>query len=195
LALRVERNLMALRLLPEVFDYTLRRLARRIACVQAAAVLVSNNQGPRSGRVRASELFGHWPEYRHDLVRALDCLSDDELQFVPREGLWSLGQVACHVAAAEEGWLRLVRGERLRDFPSFEAVDFPTVAAVKALLARVHEATVAMLDELDGHEVTTPWRSRHTVGWIIWHVLEHEIHHRGEIYLMIGLLGREAPDI
>jgi len=33
------------------------------------------------------------------------------------------------------------------------------------------------------------------LGWVAWHVLEHEIHHRGEIYLMLGLLGMEAPDV
>jgi len=26
-------------------------------------------------------------------------------------------------------------------------------------------------------------------------VLEHEIHHRGEIFLMLGLMDMEAPDI
>ena len=26
-------------------------------------------------------------------------------------------------------------------------------------------------------------------------VQEHEVHHRGEIYLMLGLMGMEAPDV
>jgi len=33
------------------------------------------------------------------------------------------------------------------------------------------------------------------LGWIIWHVLEHEIHHRGELSLILGLLGREGLDV
>jgi uncharacterized damage-inducible protein DinB len=26
-------------------------------------------------------------------------------------------------------------------------------------------------------------------------VQQHEVHHRGEIYLMLGLMGMEAPDV
>ena len=31
--------------------------------------------------------------------------------------------------------------------------------------------------------------------WIIWHTLENGLHHRGEIYLMLGLMGMSASDI
>jgi uncharacterized damage-inducible protein DinB len=41
----------------------------------------------------------------------------------------------------------------------------------------------------------TPWDEDLPLRWIIWHVLEHEISHRGEIYLMLGLMGMEAPDV
>ncbi|MBE0697809.1 MAG: hypothetical protein IH586_12880 [Anaerolineaceae bacterium] len=34
-----------------------------------------------------------------------------------------------------------------------------------------------------------------TLGVIFMHVLEHEIHHRGEVILMLGLLGIEVPDV
>jgi uncharacterized damage-inducible protein DinB len=40
-----------------------------------------------------------------------------------------------------------------------------------------------------------PWGAEVTLRWVIWHVLEHEIHHRGEIYLMLGMMGLEAPDV
>jgi uncharacterized damage-inducible protein DinB len=29
---------------------------------------------------------------------------------------------------------------------------------------------------------------------MLWHVVEHEIHHRGELSLILGLLGREGLD-
>ena len=148
--------------------------------------------------MRAIELFDHWDEVRRDLLRAVDYLSDDELRFVPREGLWSLGQVICHVAGSEDGWLGWARGEASEGV-EYRATDYPTIGDVKGLLAGVHERTLATLRELDtadfSREVVTPWGERCTLGWVIWHVLEHEIHHRGEIYLMIGLLGREAPEI
>jgi hypothetical protein len=41
--------------------------------------------------MNAKELFGHWAEVRDGLLRALGKLTDEQLGFVPREGLWSLG--------------------------------------------------------------------------------------------------------
>jgi uncharacterized damage-inducible protein DinB len=143
-------------------------------------------------------MLGHWAEVRADPLRAVDSLADEDLCFVPREGLWSLDQVLCHIAGAERGWFRVIRGEEPGRF-GVDASGYPTVEAVKGLLADIHEQTLATLGDLDvadlSREVATPWGSRVTIGWIIWHVLEHEIHHRGEVFLMIGLLGREAPDI
>jgi uncharacterized damage-inducible protein DinB len=43
--------------------------------------------------------------------------------------------------------------------------------------------------------VTVPWEAELSLRWIIWHVPEHEIHHRGEICLMLGLMGLDAPDL
>lgn len=56
--------------------------------------------------MRVFEMFDHWAEVRRDLLRALDVFSDEQLGFVPREGLRSLGQVARHIARAEDGWFR-----------------------------------------------------------------------------------------
>ena len=36
---------------------------------------------------------------------------------------------------------------------------------------------------------------QYTPAWIFWHVLEHEIHHRGELSLITGILGREGLDV
>ena len=41
----------------------------------------------------------------------------------------------------------------------------------------------------------TPEGEPYTLSWIIWHVLEHEIHHRGELSLVLGLLGRDGLDV
>jgi uncharacterized damage-inducible protein DinB len=149
--------------------------------------------------MKAAELFSHWEAVRRDLLRALDLLADEQLTFVPREGLWSLGRVARHIAGAEEGWFRYVVSRELADWPQFRDEDYATVASIKALLAEVHGRTETYLTTLDiadlDSAVPTPWGEKVTLRWIIWHVLEHEIHHRGELSLILGLLGREGLDV
>ena len=63
--------------------------------------------------MNAAELFSHWQTVRHGLEQALDGLTEEQLAFVPREGLWSLGTVACHIANAEDGWFRYVAAREL----------------------------------------------------------------------------------
>jgi uncharacterized damage-inducible protein DinB len=58
--------------------------------------------------MNAAEQFGHWETVRRGLYEALDKLTEEQLAFVPGEGLRSLGKVACHIAEAEEGWFRYV---------------------------------------------------------------------------------------
>ena len=149
--------------------------------------------------MNAAELFNHWTPVRRDLLRALELLDDEQLAFVPREGLWSLGTVARHIAGAEEGWFRYVVSRELDAWPEFGDEDYATVASIMALLTEVHDRTEAYLSTVDESDleraIPTPWDEDLPLRWIIWHVLEHEIHHRGEIYLMLGLMGMEAPDV
>jgi uncharacterized damage-inducible protein DinB len=51
------------------------------------------------------------------------------------------------------------------------------------------------MDERElGRRIELPWGGHTSLGWVVWHVLEHEIHHRGELSLILGLLGREGLD-
>jgi uncharacterized damage-inducible protein DinB len=148
----------------------------------------------------ATTLFSHWKDVRAGLVLALDKLTDAQLDFVPRAGLWSLRETVCHIAGAEEGWLRHYV-TNAPDWAAFgyAASNYPTVAALKALLAEVHARTEAQFaDDADARLtrlVALPWGPQVSLEWAVWHVLEHEIHHRGEVYLMLGLMGMEAPDV
>jgi uncharacterized damage-inducible protein DinB len=149
--------------------------------------------------MNANGLFAHWDVVRRGLLRALDRLTDEQLDFVPHEGLWSLGTVARHIAGAEEGWFRYVVARERDGWPDYSSEDYPTVESIKGLLADVRARTVAYLEMVDVSDVDrmieTPWGEKLSIRQVIWHVLEHEIHHRGEIYLMLGLLGMEAPEV
>jgi uncharacterized damage-inducible protein DinB len=152
--------------------------------------------------MNAKELFFHWDEVRSGLLRAVDLLTDAQLDFTPRPELRTVRQVLVHIAEAEEGWFRYVVEQKTKswDEAKIKKASYPTVASLKRLLTDVHDRTDALLktlpvEELDGLR-QNPWGgSPVSVRWIIWHVLEHEIHHRGELFLMLGLMGMQGPDI
>jgi uncharacterized damage-inducible protein DinB len=145
-----------------------------------------------------SETLQRWEQVRAGLLSALDLLNDAQLDFTPRAGLWSLRETVMHIAGTEEGWLRCYTANRWHE-NQFEASNYPTVASLKVLLADVHAVTAAQFaqdpDALFGQVCQLPWGRETTMDWAVWHVLEHEIHHRGEVYLMLGLMGMDAPDV
>jgi uncharacterized damage-inducible protein DinB len=153
----------------------------------------------KGGNMVTIEVINHWRNVRAGLYAALDKLNDAQLAFVPREGLWSLGTVVCHLAGAEDGWFRYALRRELPDWPDYPAASYPTIAALKALLSETHGRTEGYLaaaseEELD-RNIVLPWGGQICLREAAWHVLEHEIHHRGEVFLMLGLQGMEAPDI
>ena len=67
------------------------------------------------------------------------------------------------------------------------------------MLEQARQRTATLLEQLDEGDLSCEYETqkgeRFTLGWIIWHVLEHEIHHRGELSMALGLLGREGLDV
>ncbi len=55
------------------------------------------------------------------------------------------------------------------------------------------ESYLRTLNDADlDREIVTPWDQKYTLADMLWHLLEHEIHHRAELSLMLGLLGHEG---
>lgn len=147
-----------------------------------------------------SQLFAHWQQVRRGLIETANKFTDADLAFVPFEGSWSVGQILCHIADAEAGWFQYVIHREYEKWPDqFTLGNYPTLAAIQQAWTEVHARTESYLNTLTLEDldriILTPWGSQFSLNWIIWHVLEHEIHHRGELSLILGMLGREGIDI
>jgi uncharacterized damage-inducible protein DinB len=146
------------------------------------------------------ETFIHWDQVHADTLDTVDKFSEKDLKFLPFRKSWSAGQIMLHIANAEEGWFRHVVTHELADWPAeYDPAAFNTPGKIKAHLDTVHELTCRYLEsvDVDGLEktVTAPWGAELSLRWITWHVIEHEIHHRGELSLILGMLGREGLDV
>lgn len=69
---------------------------------------------------------------------------------------------------------------------------------MKKLLDDVHSTTAIFLCSLDdvdlGQAIDTPWGARYPLYDMRTHLIEHEIHHRAELSLILGMLGRVGFD-
>lgn len=146
------------------------------------------------------ELFSHWSQIRRDLFATIDKFEEVDLHFIADNTEWPAGRIMLHIGDAEQGWIQYVVMKELDAWPEINLDDYPDKTAIKAKLTDIHESTKAYLSTLSLDEleqiIKLPWsESKLSLGWIIWHVLEHEIHHRGELSLILGLLGREGLDV
>ena len=149
--------------------------------------------------MKPSDMLSHWKLVRADLYTIIDMFSQDELSFTPFEGSWSVGKIMLHIADCENYWLHgLDRGE-IEPGTYYDLADHPTTTTIKKSLEKTWKKTAAFLENLDENDLdqvyTTPHNESFSLRWIIWHVLEHEIHHRGELSLVLGLLGRGGLDV
>ena len=149
--------------------------------------------------MKLNELFSHWNQVHTGTLAVIEKFNDDELSYIAYDGAMPVGRIALHIADAEEGWFRLGITRERQDWPSdYTLENYPSKEAIKTLLSEVHAKTMAYLGSLSSAdldaEIETSWGTFST-KFIIWHVIEHEIHHRGELSLILGTFGREGLDV
>jgi uncharacterized damage-inducible protein DinB len=143
------------------------------------------------------DLFSHWDGVRDGLLATIEAFEESELDCVAFEGDRKAGNIMLHIADAEDGWLRYAVTQEIEEWPdTYNLENYPDKQSIINLLTEVHARTseyIANLNEPDlERRITAPWGDEFSLLWIIWHIIEHEIHHRGELSLILGLLGREG---
>ena len=131
--------------------------------------------------------------------RVAACIPDDQIEWTYRPGAFTLGDLVRHIAVAE----REIWAETLHDRPMRYTTHGRELAdgkdAILALLDRFHAESLdqfrALTPEMLESKCTTPAGSAMTRWKWLSLMPEHEIHHRGQIYTMLGVLGVAVPSL
>jgi len=150
-------------------------------------------------RMMAETLAAYWSRVREGLYTTLDLLKDEELDLMVYPDGRTPRQIALHLAQEELGEFAFGITRALPEFPpDYDPAAYPDLESVKALLAAVHEPVVEFLSNASDEDllktILTPWGAEFRQVEMLLHILEHEIHHRGELSLALGLLGRPGLD-
>jgi len=144
-------------------------------------------------------ILQQWERVRQGTLVTLGLFQEDELGFSPAPGLRSIREIALHIAHEEAIEILHGAARTLADLPqAYSAGDYPTAASVRALLEGVHARSLEYLGELDGAALHRPIElasgEMSNPLNVILHLIEHEVHHRGELSLALGILGRNGFD-
>jgi uncharacterized damage-inducible protein DinB len=83
---------------------------------------------------------------------------------------------------------------RIRTFPDLDAALLEDRALVSGFLGNLTEADLSRVLEYDDHDEGKPWfRARVRLRDLLWHLVEEEIQHRGEMNALLWQLDREPP--
>jgi uncharacterized damage-inducible protein DinB len=142
-------------------------------------------------------IISHWQAVRAGLVDTIGKFHDEELEYKPFTASWSVREIMLHIAQEENGEFNYGITRKLQEFPSgYDEQNYATKASVESLMASVHSGNIEYLKGLDedalGRVIDTPWGASYRLIEMIDHLIEHEVHHRAELSLILGMLGREG---
>lgn len=148
-----------------------------------------------------------WQTYQRELSKALAPLSPEQLALRAAPHLRSIGELARHIIAARAGWYHDVLHEGDDAFNALSYWNSPgspirsaseivnglalTWQVMQEALARYTPTDLQVVFEYELNGQT----HMYTRGWVVWHVIEHDLHHGGEIGYSLGMHGLQAPDI
>lgn len=154
-------------------------------------------------------LFDGWEAYQESLMGALGPLTPEQLDYRTAPQLRSVGENCRHMIGARARWciyVLAIRDAPLPDLARWDASDMP--ARTPAELAEGLRVSWRLLRDVilswsaDDLAVTMPNVDREpgepeafTRQWVIWHLIEHDLHHGGEISQILGAHGLTGINI
>ncbi len=141
------------------------------------------------------DIAPRWGQLNDTVIALVDHVPDDKMDWSPREDLWNFRTILSHISSTRDNWLTPQGVDREAVLATVKTKDDvkerlrQSWKLVEAFLSdqryldRVYEGTRAGVDySFSGH-------------WIAFHVLEHDIHHRSDIFHYLALLGIEHPEV
>lgn len=156
-----------------------------------------------ASEVLVSTIYDGWQMYQKALIEALAPLSEEQLELSVTPDLRSVQDIARHIVGARARWFYLLMGEGGEAFEKmgrWDARGARTRSAQELVqgLERTWEGMQEAIGRWTDEEWAQTWPGEDdepetlTRQWVIWHLIEHDVHHGGEISLTLGAHGVRA---
>lgn len=157
--------------------------------------------------VSLSQLYAGWTTYNAQLLNAVRPLSPDQLTLRAAPQLRTVAQLVGHIIGVREGWFHVDMSEGGSDYTPFLEWGYKEDGSydVPTLLRGLETTWQLISDCLARWTVADLFYTFHTTEdgveqsftrqWVIWHVLEHDINHGGELSLTLGMHGLHGLDL
>jgi uncharacterized damage-inducible protein DinB len=141
----------------------------------------------------------YWKSVRGRTKRVISVIPPEKIEWTYAPGKFTFGDLIRHLATIERDmYAETVQGKRSR-YQGCGRDLADGYGEVVAFMDRLDDESVAIFSRLSDEELTakctTPAGTRITVWKWLRAMVEHEAHHRGQIYMMLAMLGVETPPL
>ena len=131
--------------------------------------------------------------------RIVRAIPPDQLEWTYRPGKFTLGDIVRHLAALERHmFARTPAGSRANILGTAKSLP-QAMSRCSPTSTAMHQETVDILRSLPDARLEetceTPGGARLRVWKWLRAMIEHEVHHRGQIYLYLGMLDIDTPPL
>jgi len=145
------------------------------------------------------EFLKHFERVRERTRRVAACIPSDQVEWTYKPGAFTLGDLVRHIGVTE----RFIWAETAHNRPSCYVTHGRELAdgrdAVLAFLDRMHAESMvqfrALTPDMLAAKCLTPGDAKLTTWKWLRMMPEHEIHHRGQLYTMLGMLNVPTPPL
>lgn len=157
-----------------------------------------NTRG-RASPPELGDILGQYASIRRRTRALADCVPEDRLEFESAPARFTPGDILRHIGAAE----RWMWGENVRQRPSRYPGHGPELAAgrdaVLAYLDGMQDETATIIAGLAPADLELRCTTVGGADIAVWKwirlMFEHQIHHRGQLYEILGQLGVDTPPL
>ena len=151
------------------------------------------------------DVTAQWGRLNDSIVTLVDYVPDDKLDWSPRLELWNFRGILLHTIVVRDNWLGSLRRDGATSLDEPEAIgSFIRSTRSKADIQRELRRSWDRLGRFlsDPRKLDAVYERRrddqdysYSGHWIAFHLLEHDIHHRADIFHYLALLSIEHPDV
>jgi uncharacterized damage-inducible protein DinB len=141
----------------------------------------------------------YWENIRNRTMRVIQSIPPEKLEWTYAEGKFTLGDIVRHLATIERYMYAENAQGRPSRYPGHERALADGFDEVIGYIEKLHRESVDIFARLTGEDLQrkcmTPGGAELPTWKWLRAMVEHEVHHRGQIYMYLGILGVETPPI
>lgn len=141
----------------------------------------------------------YYAKVKQRTLRLFPYIPSDKIEWTYQAGKFTIGDLIRHLATSERYMFAETAQFQPSRYAGCPASLAPGYEATIKLYEDLHQESLAIFSQIEPSDLHKKCMTPGNIEITLWKWLramaEHEIHHRGQIYVYLGILGIETPPI